>query len=70
VTVADDGAGFDVDQEWGTGLGLVSMHERLDPLGGVLTVRSKPGAGTRLEISVPLVGAANPDITVSSQAAG
>jgi signal transduction histidine kinase len=54
LTVADDGSGFDVDAAWGKGLGLVSMAERVEALGGTLTVTSRPGAGTRLEVRVPL----------------
>ena len=38
----------------GKGLGLISMGERLEAIGGTLEIRSKPGAGTRLEVSVPL----------------
>jgi signal transduction histidine kinase len=68
VTVADDGIGFDVHMTWGKGLGLVSMRERLDPLGGTLDVRSKPGNGTRLDISLPVVSKTDADL--SSQAAG
>jgi signal transduction histidine kinase len=29
------------------------MRERLDAIGGLLRISTKPGAGTRLEISVP-----------------
>lgn len=54
VTVADDGVGFDVDAAWGQGLGLVSMNERLQALGGKLQIDSASGAGTRLRITVPL----------------
>jgi signal transduction histidine kinase len=54
LTVADDGVGFDVDADRGEGLGLISMRERLEALGGHLHIDSKPGAGTRLEIRVPL----------------
>jgi signal transduction histidine kinase len=54
LTVADDGVGFDVDAAWGKGLGLVSMRERLDAVGGTLDIRSTPGGGTRVQISVPL----------------
>ena len=38
----------------GKGLGLISMEERVEALGGALEIRSKPGAGTRLELTVPL----------------
>jgi signal transduction histidine kinase len=53
LTIADDGVGFDVDAVWGKGLGLISMSERLDAVGGTLEIHSKPGAGTRLEARVP-----------------
>lgn len=54
LTVVDDGKGFEVDRAWGRGLGLVSMSERLEAIGGTLSIRSAPGAGTRLEIVAPL----------------
>lgn len=54
LTIVDDGIGFDVDPAFGTGLGLVSMDERLDAVGGALTIHSRPGAGTRLDVVVPL----------------
>lgn len=54
LTVADDGVGFDVDAAWGEGLGLVGINERVDAIGGTFVILSKPGAGTRLEIRVPL----------------
>jgi signal transduction histidine kinase len=53
MTIDDDGHGFDVDAAWGRGLGLISMQERLDPIGGTVTIHSTPGAGTCVEISVP-----------------
>ena len=54
LTVVDDGVGFDVDQTWRKGLGLISMRERLEAVGGSIRIHSRPGAGTRLEIVVPL----------------
>ena len=53
ATVVDDGAGFDVDAKFGKGLGLVSMTERLEAVGGTLRIRSAPGGGTRLTMKVP-----------------
>ena len=53
VTVADDGRGFDVRQAWGTGLGLVSIEERLDAFHGKLEIESAPGQGTRVHGTVP-----------------
>ena len=54
LTIVDDGIGFDVDAAWGVGLGLVSMRERLDAINGTFEIRSEPGAGTSLEIRVPV----------------
>jgi len=53
LTIVDDGKGFDVDAAWGTGLGLASMNERLQTIGGALTIHSTPGGGTTLEASLP-----------------
>ena len=42
LIVTDDGAGFDVKAVWGKGLGLVSMAERVEAVGGTLDIRSSP----------------------------
>ncbi len=55
LAVADDGCGFDVSNLAATqGLGVAGMRERAALAGGVLTVVSRPGAGTRVELQVPL----------------
>ena len=54
LSIVDDGVGFDVDGAVGKGLGLISMNERLDAVGGSMEIRSKPGVGTELTIRVPL----------------
>lgn len=54
LTIVDDGVGFDTDAVWGKGLGLVSMTERLESLGGSVTFHSSPGAGTCIEVSAPI----------------
>jgi signal transduction histidine kinase len=53
LTFRDDGVGFDIDAAWKTGIGLRSMSERLQAVGGSLTLTSRPGAGTRLRAFVP-----------------
>jgi signal transduction histidine kinase len=56
--VRDDGTGFDVEstlQRQG-GIGLLSMRERVDLLGGTLNLFSEPRAGTTVEVLVPLPG--------------
>ncbi|MFG2733187.1 GAF domain-containing sensor histidine kinase [Streptomyces harbinensis] len=55
LRITDDGAGFDPEAVRGAGrhLGLVSMRDRAQAVGGTLTVRSAPGAGTVIEMEVP-----------------
>jgi len=54
LTIADDGAGFDRETVMKhKGIGLISMVERLDAIGGSLKIWTRPGAGTRLEVIVP-----------------
>ena len=54
LTVADHGAGFDPKSALnGCGLGLTSMQERLRLINGSLSIRSKPGRGTRVYARVP-----------------
>jgi signal transduction histidine kinase len=52
LVVRDDGKGFD-PQAAGRGLGLVSMRERADSVGGRLAVQTQEGAGTLIELEVP-----------------
>jgi signal transduction histidine kinase len=57
LTVEDDGVGFDMaDLATVTGLGFVSMGERLRVLHGTLRVDSAPGRGTRIEAAMPATG--------------
>jgi signal transduction histidine kinase len=52
--VEDDGRGFDVSNMPEDRHGLVGMNERAKMLGGRLEIWSNPGAGTRIEATVPL----------------
>jgi len=54
LRIEDDGVGFDVTQAWGSGLGLVSMMERVEGISGRFDIRSVPGVGTRIDVTVPL----------------
>jgi len=51
--VEDDGAGFDPTTQ-PKGSGLQNMQDRLDALGGTITVDSAPGRGTRVVGSMPV----------------
>jgi signal transduction histidine kinase len=50
--VEDDGSGFDVSTVK-RGAGTTNMTDRLDALGGVLTVVSEPGRGARISGTLP-----------------
>ncbi len=63
LEVTDDGVGFDPadDRVPGTqraavsgGFGMLSMAERAELVGGRLEVRSQPGAGTGVTVTIPL----------------
>jgi signal transduction histidine kinase len=52
LLVEDDGRGF--DQRQAGGVGLRSIRQRAERLGGELTVRSSPGSGTTLLLRLPV----------------
>lgn len=57
LTVSDDGCGFDTESgAMKKGLGFTSIRERLRLVGGDAVIYSRPGAGTRIVVSVPLAG--------------
>lgn len=55
LEIIDDGRGFDTEAPVGrTHVGLSSMRERVNKLGGTFTLVSRPGAGTRIRVVIPL----------------
>jgi PAS domain S-box-containing protein len=54
LTVHDNGTGMAPGARPGSGIGLVSMRERATALGGQLRIESVPGAGTTIEVTLPL----------------
>ncbi|WP_344940987.1 sensor histidine kinase [Sphaerisporangium flaviroseum] len=50
LVVSDDGRGVDGRRE---GFGLTGMRERVQLLGGDVSLVSEPGAGTRLTVTIP-----------------
>ena len=59
VSVADDGVGFDARTIVPAGLvkrsfGLFSIRERMHHIGGSMDIRSQPGEGAKLILSVPI----------------
>jgi signal transduction histidine kinase len=55
LTVSDDGVGFIATAGWpaGSHYGLAMMQERATEIRGRLSITSRPGEGTRVELSVP-----------------
>lgn len=56
LEVADDGRGMKNSRQR-RGLGLLGMEERIRELGGVFTIESAPGAGTKIRAEIPLAAA-------------
>ena len=55
LEVEDAGKGFDpLEARKSSGLGLISMGERVRLLGGVLRIDSKPGGGARIRVEAPV----------------
>lgn len=52
LVVTDDGIGFG-DHCGDDGFGLRGMRARVEQIGGRMSVRSRPGSGTTLEVEVP-----------------
>jgi PAS domain S-box-containing protein len=57
-SISDNGLGFDVKgletRPGARGLGLAAVRDRLEAVGGALTIVSGPGAGTEISASIPL----------------
>jgi signal transduction histidine kinase len=66
VRVHDDGRGFEVEDSMRVRpghVGLPAMRERVESAGGSLTVQSRPGEGSVLEVRVPEV----PDVETAPE---
>jgi signal transduction histidine kinase/ligand-binding sensor domain-containing protein len=66
LTIKDNGRGFDLSRAFVTGgghFGLLGMRERAERLGGELDLSSEPGAGTQVNVSIPLSERRTPDKT-------
>jgi signal transduction histidine kinase len=53
IRVTDDGRG---GAQLAGGSGLVGLKDRVEALGGTLTIKSPPGEGTALHATVPISG--------------
>jgi len=59
LTIDDDGIGFDASN-YHEGFGLANIRQRVNYLRGTFRIESKPGAGTRAEISLDTQHAKSP----------
>jgi two-component system sensor histidine kinase DegS len=60
ASVEDDGSGFDVAEaqspgQQRKGLGLSTIQERAEMLGGQMQIESRIGRGTKVRIEIPVV---------------
>jgi two-component system sensor histidine kinase UhpB len=54
LVISDSGKGFDMDTAMrGRGLGLTSMQERVWMLNGTIDIKTKPMAGTTIDVRIP-----------------
>jgi len=53
MTVSDNGEGFDPQTGTPRGLGLLSMAERAERLGGRIDIDARPGEGTTVTVFIP-----------------
>jgi signal transduction histidine kinase len=61
LDIVDDGRGFspraiDAAASERTSFGLTAMSQRVEQLGGTLTIESRPGAGTAIAVGFELIG--------------
>ena len=51
LSVRDDGVGGATPRQ---GSGLIGLTDRVEALGGTISLASPPGQGTRLEVDLPI----------------
>jgi signal transduction histidine kinase len=59
LKVRDDGCGFDsqtIRDRASDHFGLIGMRERVEQIGGSLSIQSSKGAGTEVAVDVPIAG--------------
>jgi two-component system sensor histidine kinase UhpB len=60
VRVRDDGVG--IAEQTGAGFGISGMRERIEALGGTLTIVTGPGQGTTIAARLPILEASRADV--------
>ena len=54
LSITDDGSGFDLTKNYPGHLGLHTMSERAEKLGGSLMIESAPHQGTHIRVKIPV----------------
>jgi signal transduction histidine kinase len=65
IRVSDDGCG---GADFSGGSGLIGVQDRVEAFGGQISLRSAPGAGTIVDIDLPLDGVTGPVVQLSDDA--
>jgi len=52
LSIVDDGEGMDLSVPGSSGLGLIGMRERAEALGGKFSLKTEPGKGVSISITV------------------
>jgi signal transduction histidine kinase len=53
LAIRDNGVGFTLTLASNGGLGLASLKERAEKIGAILEIKSTPGTGTEIKVTVP-----------------
>jgi len=69
LQVADSGVGFDAHSTRQSGLGLISMRDRVAFLRGQLAIHATPGGGTRIGVNIPIGPLADGSSSIVSRSA-
>lgn len=59
LKISDNGIGFNANEEKPSSYGLRTMVERVNEIGGVIEIFSRPQKGTEIEVKVPIVAQDN-----------
>jgi PAS domain S-box-containing protein len=54
VVIKDDGDGFDTEARKTKGIGLSNILNRVESYNGKMTIKSKPGKGCKIELTIPI----------------
>lgn len=54
LEISDDGTGFDTGAEFPGHLGMITMRERAEKVGGTFAIESALNAGTHIQVKIPL----------------